>query len=372
MTPKISIIVPVYNTAKYLPQCLDSLIGQTFKDVEIVCVDDGSTDNSAQVIHDYVKKDGRIRYIHQENAGLSEARNTGLDAVKTPYLMFCDSDDWYDTTMCQKMYDAITQNDVDFACCGVKMEYEISNPTSQKADTKYYRIKWNGIQHVTKEAWKKMDCSSCNKIFKKELLNKYHLRYPNGLIYEDFCFFFELLTVSKKMYCLPEYLYHYRRNDESIMVNTFRQNNTKVLDHIKIMFKIYEFLNQKNLFKIWKTTFYDAFLKCFMFSYNWLPDTQKEQAFDLAVPFMEKLNPDLALLSHKDRKLWQNILDRSFCLYKKEIKFFGLRIVKIKRQTDKCSIFFLGIQIYSRKIKKGKETFSILYVPFFKRRIKHV
>ena len=147
--PKLSVIVPIYNVEKYLPKCLDSLLNQTMNEIEIICVNDGSTDNCEKIAQEYARKDKRIKYIYQENQGRSEARNTGISAATTKYLMFCDSDDWYDETMCEKMYQAITKNDVDFACCGIKMEYDILNPTSEKEDNDYYRLKYENqkLQH---------------------------------------------------------------------------------------------------------------------------------------------------------------------------------------------------------------------------------
>lgn len=362
MNSKISIIVPVYNTAKYLSQCLDSLTGQTFKDIEIICVDDGSTDDSAKIIRSYEQKDDRVRYIHQENAGRSEARNTGLDAVKTPYLMFCDSDDWYDSTMCQKMYDAITQNDVDFAYCGIKTEYEIPNSVTKKSDEEYYRIKFNGIKNITQSTWAEIDASLCNKIFRKALLDKYHLSFPGGLVYEDFCFFFQLLTVSKKMYCLPEYLYHYRRHDGSIMVNTFRQNSTKSLDHIRILDKIYIFLKKNNLWSGWKNTFLDVCQVSFLFGKRYSPNNKKRLAEAEIVSLINKID-----LSDTEKEIFFRLCTNSL----KEIKLGCFKILKIKSSFKKRTVFFLGIQIYSRKIKKNKEIFSIVYIPVFKRKIKH-
>lgn len=100
--PLISIIVPVYNTEQYLSKCLDSLINQTYKNIEIICVNDGSTDNSADILNEYDKKDKRVRMISQKNCGLSATRNTGLKNCCGEYVMFLDSDDWIDFDTCEK------------------------------------------------------------------------------------------------------------------------------------------------------------------------------------------------------------------------------------------------------------------------------
>ena len=110
---KISIIVPVYNTEKYLGVCLDSLISQTYKDIEIICVDDGSTDNSLQILNDYAAKDSRIKILTQKNQGPSVARNLGLEKAKGEYITFVDSDDWVSIDMCEKIYSKAIDTNAD-------------------------------------------------------------------------------------------------------------------------------------------------------------------------------------------------------------------------------------------------------------------
>lgn len=370
MQPKISVIVPIYNTEKYLSQCLDSLLNQTLKDIEIICVNDGSTDNSEKIVQEYTKKDKRVRYIFQKNQGRSVARNTGLDAVKSSYLMFCDSDDWYDATMCEKMYDAITKNDVDFVCCGIKMEYDIPNPTSKKSDESYYRIKYTGVVSVHDEMIDRIDGSSCNKIMKKEVLDKYNIRYPQGLDYEDFCLFFQLLSVSKKIYFLPAYLYHYRRHSDSIMVSTFA-GSIKAIDHLKIMEVIYHFLMEHNLFEKWEKCFYSTYLKYFHAAHHHLPIKNKHLAFDVAIPFMKKMNSDRNnILPINEQMTWNSILNKTYSEYVKVIKIGKMKIIKISQEHSKYKVQFLGITLFQRKIKKNKKIYFVLYIPIFKIKLK--
>lgn len=373
MNLKVSVIVPVYNVEKYLSQCLDALIHQTLRDIEIICVDDGSTDKSAKIVQEYIKKDHRIHYIYQRNQGLAAARNTGIKFSKAPYLMFCDSDDWYDKRMCEKMYHAITQNDVDFACCGIKMEYEIANPTSKEADKKYYRIKFDGVQEITQKTWENIDASSCNKIFKRELLDSYNLRYPNGLHYEDFCFFLQLLAISKKMYCIPEYLYHYRRRDGSIMTETFSAKSTKALDHIKILWIIHHFLIKNNLWESWKKTFYTVFLIYFDLAYKYLSKNKQYLTYKEVIPFMKRVTQeDLSLLTADQKQTWHDILNRNYSgAYVRRIKIAGISLIKIRKKNFKYSFSVLGLRVFSKKRKKNKEKFYILYIPVWKRKIKN-
>ena len=112
---KISIIVPVYNVEKYLERCLDSLINQTLKDIEIICINDGSTDNSSEILKEYAKKDSRIIIINQNNQGISVARNNGMNKAKGKYIGFVDSDDWVDLDFFEKLYKAAEKHNAQIA-----------------------------------------------------------------------------------------------------------------------------------------------------------------------------------------------------------------------------------------------------------------
>ena len=142
---KICVIVPVYNVEKYIKNCLESLTHQTMKEIEMVFVNDGSTDDSAKVIEEYAKKDERVKLVNQENQGVAAARNTGLKAAKNAeYLMFCDPDDEFDLTMCEKMYKAIEQSEADMACCGMDVEYEVHGE-KERDDSASTEIPWEGV-----------------------------------------------------------------------------------------------------------------------------------------------------------------------------------------------------------------------------------
>ena len=118
MNPKISIIVPIYNVEKYLPKCIDSIINQTLENIEIILVNDGSTDSCAEIIESYANKDNRIKVIHKKNGGQSSARNMGLDIAKGEYIGFVDSDDWLHYDMYENMYKSIKKVNSDLCVCG--------------------------------------------------------------------------------------------------------------------------------------------------------------------------------------------------------------------------------------------------------------
>ena len=133
---EISIIVPIYNVSQYLKECLDSLLAQTFKDIEIILVDDGSTDNSGKIADEYAMIDNRIRVIHQTNQGLSAARNNGINISTSPYVMFVDSDDFVDQHYCEIPYKIIKENNADVVC--FEFDHYLEEPRPIK---KYKKMK---------------------------------------------------------------------------------------------------------------------------------------------------------------------------------------------------------------------------------------
>ncbi len=123
---KISVILPIYNTSKYLRQCLDSIVNQTLKDIEIICIDDGSTDNSLDIVKEYTAKDPRVKFLTQPNQGQGVARNKGIDLAEGEYIGFVDTDDWIELNMYQKMYTTAIENNCDLVFCNYERFYEKS------------------------------------------------------------------------------------------------------------------------------------------------------------------------------------------------------------------------------------------------------
>jgi glycosyltransferase involved in cell wall biosynthesis len=307
MRPLVSIVVPMYKCEPYLKKCLDSLINQTLREIEIVCVNDGSPDNSAKIVQEYQKNDNRIVLINQKNKGLAQTRNVGIKKVHAPYVMFCDSDDFYDLDMCEKMYHAINDNDVDIACCGTKVIYEAGEKI-KKGEDRYLAIKFNGKKSISHEILLGTDVSSWNKIFKMDKIKKYHLSFPKGLIYEDAAFFFGYTVLSKNIYYLSEKLHNYLRHSGSIMSASYKKND-RVIDNLKIRIAVYHFLKKKHLFLKWKKTFLYFFLGGINFCKDNLPENQRHRIYEIAWPIMKKFSAqDIALLRFWPQEQWRQIL----------------------------------------------------------------
>ncbi|MDE7269455.1 MAG: glycosyltransferase [Acetatifactor sp.] len=214
-SPLITVIVPVYNIMEYLPRCVDSICGQTYEKLEILLVDDGSTDGTGALCDELAAKDARIRAFHQQNGGSSSARNLGLDHASGEYIGFVDSDDYIDKNMYRNLYDAIVTYDVRVAQIGRDERDEQGNrlPDICVPPRKAERI---GSRDFLKELlMHRGDCSFCTKLFHRSILETRH--FPVGALNEDFHFLIQLLPEIGDIVSLPEQAYHvfYRMGSNS-------------------------------------------------------------------------------------------------------------------------------------------------------------
>lgn len=216
---KISIIVPVYNVENYLRPCLDILLKQTYSNIEIVLVDDGSTDTSGSICDEYAKKDSRIKLIHQPNGGLSNARNTGLDAATGTYIMFCDSDDLFLPTSCEVMVKEIERTKSDYVIGNYQncMEngtlwdnpvFNVEKYKSFKLDIKDYK---NSFFIMNSAVW--------NKIFNAQFLRNLNIKFVEGVPAEDAIFTTYCFMKAKSVYYLPEVMYLYRQRSAASSIS---------------------------------------------------------------------------------------------------------------------------------------------------------
>ena len=229
MKNKISVIVPIYNVELYLKKCIDSILNQTYSNLEIILVDDGSTDSSGEICDTYANKKNVV-IIHKKNGGLSSARNAGLDVATGKYISFIDSDDYIEPDMYEKMISVIEKTDKDIACCGriVNVYGSHENVEFTVPEIKEY-TKTEAIRQVLLLG--EIDVSACDKIYKKELFNK--IRYPEGKISEDAAIIMELLNQSNGVVHAAEPFYHYVLRKRSISKSSYSVKNLDVLENIK-------------------------------------------------------------------------------------------------------------------------------------------
>ena len=234
--PKVSIIIPVYNVEDYLCECVNSIISQELTDIEIILVDDGSTDLSGKMCDDFAKIDSRVRVIHKENGGLSSARNAGIDICKGDYVGFVDSDDVVSKEMFFCLYELSQELSADIAICSYsKFTDTVDFPVSTNND---YEVLNHEI--ALKELFKgeKYFVTSWDKIYKRELFND--IRFPNGKIHEDMFTTYKLFDLSNTVVYTKKILYGYRIRKNSITNTSFsekRFDNLEAIDEIIDYFK---------------------------------------------------------------------------------------------------------------------------------------
>jgi glycosyltransferase involved in cell wall biosynthesis len=208
ISPKVSVTVPIYNAESFLDQCIASLTAQTLKEIEIVLVDDGSTDQSGIICDDWAKKDNRIKVVHQPNGGSAVARQTGLDNSSGEYVTVCDSDDWVELDMYERLYSAAVSADADIVCCHFYAEYENGRRVLRNGHFKHTNDALQLIGEVLRsEAFL---LSTCNKLLKHSLFE--NVSYESGInLGEDALIFKKLLLLHPKIIQIDKALYHYRR-----------------------------------------------------------------------------------------------------------------------------------------------------------------
>ncbi|CAA6812760.1 MAG: FIG00855465: hypothetical protein [uncultured Sulfurovum sp.] len=213
MKPYISLIIPVYNVEQYLEKCLDSVVIQTLKNIEIITINDGSNDNSIKILEQYAKKDSRIKIIDQGNKGLSEARNSGIVNSEGEYLAFLDSDDYIDSIMLETMYNKAKNDKLDIVICGFSQ-------VDTKGNILYQTVMKNEIFDndyiCSRMLSSKITSMACNKIFKKDLFIKNKLLYPKDLYHEDVAITYKLFIKSQKIGSVSENFYNWLQRKDSI------------------------------------------------------------------------------------------------------------------------------------------------------------
>ena len=228
MKDKISIIVPVYNVEKYLKKCLNSIINQTYTNLEIIVVNDGSLDNSDLIIKEFKELDNRIIYIKKENGGLSSARNAGLDIATGKYVLFVDSDDWLDLNAIEKLHNRIIDDCSDIVVYNLRYIYEdnyIKPRTPFIKDNMIVDSK-NAIAELLKG--RKFKFHAQSKFAKLSIYNDYKIRFSEGKIYEDVYTTYKIFLHANRISFYAEYLYYYLQNRSGSILNT--KFNEKRLD----------------------------------------------------------------------------------------------------------------------------------------------
>ena len=294
---KVSIIIPVYNTEQYLPRCIDSILGQSFTDFELLLIDDGSTDGSAKICDAYAEKDSRIRVLHKENGGVSSARNLGLNEAKGEWVVFVDSDDWISDNCIKLLTEPLRNKEFDIVVGDYRIigefpyNLELSLPEGAYHETGITHTFCNGGIYIM----------SWNKLYRKEFLLKNQLAFEEGKVHEDEILAFEISCLEKSFYVVKSVTYYYRIRENSIA--TIKDRHLKLQRYIAVFQSIKE--KVKRYEKV--DGIYDHYLFFIRRVFRWISclDLNEEQvrfADEQTEGFLEEI-PSLFCMKEKSNRL---------------------------------------------------------------------
>lgn len=282
--PKISVIIPVYNCEKYLSVCLDSVVLQTYNNLEIICVDDGSKDNSLKILKKYEQKDCRIKVITQKNQGQSAARNTGLKQATGDYISFIDADDWVSLSLYKKFVEKIKKTGADIDIFLFNACSWFDKPNSIYLSKFFEMPVWKNFQqkdyiHTFDDCMNPFsgNMSAVNKIYNKKFLDKNNLKFTTGLIFEDQLFYLETFILADKILIDDSMMYFYRRHNTSSTMNSL---GDKVFDIFKVINKMETFLKKTNNYEDYKYAFFQHKYTQYSFLFFETPFFKREKFYD--------------------------------------------------------------------------------------------
>jgi glycosyltransferase EpsJ len=261
--PKISIIIPVYNCAKYLGPALAGVLNQTLREIEVICIDDGSTDGSPAILEDYARRDSRIIVLRQENSGAASARNRGLERASAPYIGFVDGDDFVLPEMYEKMYSAMESHGVDFVECGAEMVFTCPFP----GDKEWLRCKRGGKRRGKTEN-RSIFLDTCRELwkvlFRRDLIDRYAIRFEEGFSSnEDGTFVVSYKSIAQSGYYLDENLYLYFQYENSIMGKARAKTlGARIVEQLKTGETYHNFLVKNGIFEELKFFFWNYYVSC--------------------------------------------------------------------------------------------------------------
>ena len=310
----ITVIIPVYKVEKYINKCIKSVLNQTYKNLEIIIVDDGSPDNCGKICDEYGKKDNRIRVIHQENAGLSEARNAGLKIAKGEYIYLVDSDDFIDEPAIEYLYELAIDNNADIAIGNRTIFYE-GQDLKTKNQEKEKLLIYNNEQALEAMLYNtEFTNNACNKLYKTSLFN--NIKYPKGRLCEDLGTTYKLLLKANKIVLGNKSYYNYLadRNDSIMNVNF----NIHRMDGLDFAEEILKEVQQKHK-DIQNAAIVRLYLEC-IFILLKIPNTKKYRNENIRIKkYLRKYRWDVL----RDKKLSKK--QKGLCF----ISLFGRNILRM-------------------------------------------
>ncbi|SKB65932.1 Glycosyl transferase family 2 [Lachnospiraceae bacterium] len=353
MTNKISVIIPVYNVEKYLTECLESAINQDYPDYELICVDDGSTDRSSEILDEYAEKYSNVKVIHKKNTGYGNSMNVGIEYSSGEFIAILEPDDYISSNMFSSIMSVFQKNKcVDFVksnfayITGEEGSYEIKPTKIINVPGIYDRIIESDDIHTLFGGY----IAHWTAIYNKAFLNKYSIRFNEtpGASYQDTGFWFQTLMYAKKAYIMDKYFYHYRIDNP----NSSMSNKEKLF----CVYDEYDFVQNKFIkdekIKEWILPYYT------MCRYAASRDTYRRIADEFKLEFLHRVQVDfnkleerglldISILGIKDRETLFKIMDSSDLFYKEQKKCSDMLHMEIK---DYNFVYLYGAGVYADKV----------------------
>ena len=261
--PKVSVIIPVYNAEKYLRECLDSVVNQTLKDIEIICVNDGSTDNSLKILEEYASNDNRIKIINQDNQGAGIARNNGIKQAHGYYLYFLDSDDYIEIDALKKLYTKAQEYNTDIIIFNYSA---FDNETGKEqfrtnvcTNISNSEVVFSKLDHEN-NFFQITDSNVWAKFYRREFINHLNIKFSNTKSVNDVFFCYSTLFMAQRILCLNDCFAYYRRNIKTSL--TLKSINSNIKNCFKVFNDLYEFLINKGLSEPLEGSFIERFISC--------------------------------------------------------------------------------------------------------------
>lgn len=290
---KVSVIIPVYNAEKYLRQCLDSVLSQSLKEIEIICVDDGSADKSRDILREYATADERLKIMTQENRGPGAARNSGMEAAAGRYIMFLDADDWFEPDMLSDLYETAERNSADITVCKAE---RFDNRTGTTLDSawmlkeEYLPGEAFSPEEIAEHLFQFTYGQVWDKLFYREFLMEKELRFPEMWAAEDTAFVYKCLLLAERICVLPEVKVHYRVNVNGSVSNSFVKHPDAPFKAFEL---VYVFLKDSGLYERFERSFLNWAMEYLVWQVCNMPD--KEIRRNYYDELNSKLNQELKL-----------------------------------------------------------------------------
>lgn len=342
MSDLISVIVPVYNVEKYLSRCLESIINQTYKNIEVVCIDDGSPDKSINILKQYEKKDKRIKIIRQENKGLSGARNTGIKKSNGEYIFFVDSDDWLPENAIELLYKTIEKDKSDICIGNLVKTYPKKNKEKKlKKMTNSIFTLTSYLEYSIKN--KNFTANVVNKLYRSKIIKQSKILFKEKILYEDFFFVIQYFSYTRKISMIKENVYYYYLERSDSIVNNINKGD---LDSFQNVADIENFLINNNHEEILNLKYFQNYI------FEWLLSATVSKLF-------KSRNIEL---TEKMYELIRNnkVFKKYYKLYQKN-KIFGTKKIFAMIFLYNKNLFIQIIKLKNKFFNRGKNEIKYSY-----------